>query len=126
MDAESRSMHQIEHPSHIFTADKCHYYCSTASVHLSFSLSRTKDNFWIYISFNYDFQRTNDIFLSQQISISISINQISAKRTGLSQISISYFGEIKHGMHKSIKKIKIKNILQRKLISHPLSEMMMS
>ena len=30
-------------------------------------------------------------------NISISINQ------GLSQISISYFGEIKHGMHKSIK-----------------------
>ena len=51
-------------------------------------------------------------------NISISINQ------GLSQISISYFGEIKHGMHKSIKKIK--NILQRKLISHPPSEMMMS
>jgi len=83
--------------SNILTADKCHYYCSTASVHLSFSLSRTKDNFWIYISFNYDFQRTNGIFLSQQKSISISINQ------GLSQISISYFGEIKHGMHKSIK-----------------------
>jgi hypothetical protein len=32
--------------------------------------------------FSSTFQRTNSVFLSQQISISINISQISAKRTG--------------------------------------------
>jgi hypothetical protein len=35
--------------------------------------------------FSSAFQRTNGVFLSQQISISISISQISVKRTGQAQ-----------------------------------------